>query len=184
MVRVHLKGHFAVARHAAAHWRDLAKAGEAVDARIINTSSGAGILGSVGQAAYSAAKGGIATLTLVQAAELGRYGITANALAPAARTRMTEGAFADMMAEVGPDAFDAMDPANVSPLVAWLASADSRDVTGRMFEVEGGKIGVADGWQHGPTVDKGARWDPADIGPAVRALIADAPAPAPVYGAG
>jgi NAD(P)-dependent dehydrogenase (short-subunit alcohol dehydrogenase family) len=184
VVRVHLKGHFAVARHAAAHWRDLAKAGEAVDARIINTSSGAGILGSVGQAAYSAAKGGIATLTLVQAAELGRYGITANALAPAARTRMTEGAFADMMAEVGPDAFDAMDPANVSPLVAWLASADSRDVTGRMFEVEGGKIGVADGWQHGPTVDKGARWDPADIGPAVRALIADAPAPAPVYGAG
>jgi NAD(P)-dependent dehydrogenase (short-subunit alcohol dehydrogenase family) len=184
VVRVHLKGHFAVARHAAAHWRDLAKAGEAVDARIINTSSGAGILGSVGQAAYSAAKGGIATLTLVQAAELGRYGITANALAPAARTRMTEGAFADMMAEVGPDAFDAMDPANVSPLVAWLASADSRDVTGRMFEVEGGKIGVADGWQHGPTVDKGARWDPADIGPAVRALIADAPAAAPVYGAG
>ena len=184
VVRVHLKGHFAVARHAAAHWRDLAKAGEAVDARIINTSSGAGILGSVGQAAYSAAKGGIATLTLVQAAELGRYGITANALAPAARTRMTEGAFAEMMAEVGPDAFDAMDPANVSPLVAWLASADSRDVTGRMFEVEGGKIGVADGWQHGPTVDKGARWDPADIGPAVRALIADAPDPAPVYGAG
>ena len=184
VVRVHLKGHFAVARHAAAHWRDLAKAGEALDARSINTSSGAGILGSVGQAAYSAAKGGIATLTLVQAAELGRYGITANALAPAARTRMTEGAFADMMAEVGPDAFDAMDPANVSPLVAWLASADSRDVTGRMFEVEGGKIGVADGWQHGPTVDKGARWDPADIGPAVRALIADAPASAPVYGAG
>jgi len=184
VVRVHLKGHFAVARLAAAHWRDQAKAGEAVDARIINTSSGAGILGSVGQAAYSAAKGGIATLTLVQAAELGRYGITANALAPAARTRMTEGAFAEMMAEVGPDAFDAMDPANVSPLVAWLASADSRDVTGRMFEVEGGKIGVADGWQHGPTVDKGARWDPADIGPAVRALIADAPAPAPVYGAG
>jgi NAD(P)-dependent dehydrogenase (short-subunit alcohol dehydrogenase family) len=184
VVRVHLKGHFAIARHAAAHWRDLAKAGEAVDARIINTSSGAGILGSVGQAAYSAAKGGIATLTLVQAAELGRYGITANALAPAARTRMTEGAFAEMMAEVGPDAFDAMDPANVSPLVAWLASAESRDVTGRMFEVEGGKIGVADGWQHGPTVDKGARWDPADIGPAVRALIADAPSPAPVYGAG
>ncbi len=184
VVRVHLKGHFAVARHAAAHWRDLAKAGEAVDARIINTSSGAGILGSVGQAAYSAAKGGIATLTLVQAAELGRYGITANALAPAARTRMTEGAFAEMMAEVRPDAFDAMDPANVSPLVAWLASADSRDVTGRMFEVEGGKIGVADGWQHGPTVDKGARWDPADVGPAVRALIADAPPPAPVYGAG
>ena len=100
VVRVHLKGHFAVARHAAAHWRDQAKAGVAVDARIINTSSGAGILGSVGQAAYSAAKAGIATLTLVQAAELGRYGVTANALCPAARTRMTEGVFTEMMAEV------------------------------------------------------------------------------------
>ena len=98
VVRVHLKGHFAVARHAAAHWRDQAKAGQPVDARIINTSSGAGILGSVGQAAYSAAKAGIATLTLVQAAELGRYGVTANALCPAARTRMTEGVFTEMMA--------------------------------------------------------------------------------------
>ena len=124
VVRVHLKGHFAVARHAAAHWRDQAKAGEPVDARIINTSSGAGILGSVGQAAYSAAKAGIATLTLVQAAELGRYGVTANALCPAARTRMTEGVFTEMMATPDePDAFDAMAPENVSPLVAWLASA-------------------------------------------------------------
>jgi len=119
VVRVHLKGHFAVARHAAAHWRDQAKAGTPVDARIINTSSGAGILGSVGQAAYSAAKAGIATLTLVQAAELGRYGVTANALCPAARTRMTEGVFTDMMAEVGEDQFDAMAPENVSPLVAF-----------------------------------------------------------------
>ena len=123
VVRVHLKGHFAVARHAAAHWRDQAKAGAAVDARIVNTSSGAGILGSVGQAAYAAAKGGIATLTLVQAAELGRYGVTANALCPAARTRMTEGVFTEMMAEPDePEAFDAMAPENVSPLVAWLAS--------------------------------------------------------------
>jgi hypothetical protein len=89
-----------------------------------------------------------------------------------------------MMAEVGPDVFDAMDPANVSPLVAWLASADSHDVTGQMFEVEGAKIGVAQGWRHGPAVDKGARWDPADVGPAVRALIAEGPAPEPVYGAG
>ena len=123
VVRVHLKGHFAVARHAAAHWRDQAKAGEPVDARIINTSSGAGILGSVGQAAYSAAKAGIATLTLVQAAELGRYGVTANALCPAARTRMTEGVFTEMMADARrAGAFDAMAPENVSPLVAWLAS--------------------------------------------------------------
>lgn len=101
VVRVHLKGHFAVARHAAAHWRDRTKAGEPVDARIVNTSSGAGILGSVGQAAYSAAKAGIATLTLVQAAELGRYGVTANALCPAARTRMTAEVFAETMAAPG-----------------------------------------------------------------------------------
>src|SRR5690606_40818619 len=131
VVRVHLKGHFAVARHAAAHWRDRTKAGEPVDARIVNTSSGAGILGSVGQAAYSAAKAGIATLTLVQAAELGRYGVTANALCPAARTRMTEGVFTEMMAAVEGGAFDAMAPENVSPLVAWLASDRSADVTGR-----------------------------------------------------
>lgn len=184
VVRVHLKGHVAPARHAAAHWRDRAKAGEAVDARIVNTTSGAGLLGSVGQAAYAAAKAGIVGLTLVQAAELGRYGVTANALAPSARTRMTEGPFAEVMARPDdPGAFDAMDPANVSPLVAWLASADSAGVTGRVFEAEGGRVGVADGWQHGPTADKGARWDPAELGPVVRALLAQAPPPAPVYGA-
>jgi len=183
VVRVHLKGHFCVARHAAAYWRDQAKAGATVDARIINTSSGAGLMGSVGQAAYSAAKGGIATLTLVQAAELGRYGVTANAIAPSARTRMTETVFAEMMA--APDdaaAFDAMAPENVAPLVVWLGSAESRDVTGRVFEIEGGKLSVADGWQHGVVVDKGDRWDPAELGPVVRELLGSAPSPAPVYG--
>jgi len=185
VVRVHLKGHFAVARHAAAHWRDRAKAGEPVEARIINTSSGAGILGSVGQAAYSAAKAGIAALTLVQAAELGRYGVTANALCPAARTRMTEGVFTEMMATPDdPDAFDAMAPENVSPLVAWLASTASGHVTGRVFEVEGGKLGVATGWQHGPTDDKGDRWEAAELGEVVDRLLSQAPAPAPVYGTG
>jgi NAD(P)-dependent dehydrogenase (short-subunit alcohol dehydrogenase family) len=183
VVRVHLKGHFCVSRWAAAYWRDRAKAGSPVDARIVNTSSGAGLLGSIGQAAYSAAKGGIATLTLVQAAELGRYGVTANAIAPSARTRMTETVFADMMARPDdPGAFDAMAPENISPLIAWLVSAQSAHVTGRMFEVEGGKVGVADGWQHGPTVDKGARWDPAELGPVVDDLLAKAPTPAPVYG--
>jgi NAD(P)-dependent dehydrogenase (short-subunit alcohol dehydrogenase family) len=183
VVRVHLKGHFCVSRWAAAHWRDRTKAGDTNDARIINTSSGAGLLGSVGQAAYSAAKGGIATLTLVQAAELGRYGVTANAIAPSARTRMTEEVFAETMRVPEADEFDSMAPENVSPLVVWLGSGESAGITGRVFEVEGGKIGVADGWQHGPTVDKGARWDPAEIGPAVRDLLAAAPAPAPVYGA-
>jgi NAD(P)-dependent dehydrogenase (short-subunit alcohol dehydrogenase family) len=182
VVRVHLKGHFAVARHAAAHWRDQAKAGIPVDARIINTSSGAGILGSIGQAAYSAAKGGIATLTLVQAAELGRYGVTANALCPAARTRMTEGVFTEMMAATEAGTFDAMAPENVSPLVAWLASPRSAHVTGRVFEVEGGKVGLATGYQHGPTVDKGDRWDPAELTDVVDRLLAEAPDPAPVYG--
>ena len=184
VVRVHLKGHFAVSRFAAEHWRARAKAGEAVDARIVNTSSGAGLLGSVGQAAYSAAKAGIAALTLVQAAELGRYGVTANAIAPSARTRMTETVFAESMAAPDdPAAFDAMAPENVAPLVVWLGSASSAGVTGRVFEVEGGVVSLADGWQHGPAVDKGARWDPAELGPVVADLIAKAPPPAPVYGA-
>jgi NAD(P)-dependent dehydrogenase (short-subunit alcohol dehydrogenase family) len=183
VIRVHLKGHFAPTRFAAAYWREQQKAGEAVDARVINTSSGAGLLGSVGQGTYSAAKAGIAALTLVEAAELGRYGVTANAIAPAARTRMTEAVFAETMAKPEEGAFDAMAPENVAPLVVWLGSADSRAVTGRVFEVEGGILSVADGWQHGPRVDKGARWDPADVGDAVRDLLARAPDPAPVYGA-
>jgi NAD(P)-dependent dehydrogenase (short-subunit alcohol dehydrogenase family) len=184
VVRVHLKGHFCVGRHAAAYWRDQTKAGTSVDARIINTSSGAGLMGSVGQAAYSAAKAGIAGLTMVQSAELGRYGVTANAIAPSARTRMTETVFAEMMATPDePDAFDAMAPENISPLVVWLGSAESRDVTGRVFEIEGGKVSIADGWQHGPVVDKGDRWDPAELGPVVRDLLATSPPPAPVYGA-
>jgi NAD(P)-dependent dehydrogenase (short-subunit alcohol dehydrogenase family) len=182
VVRVHLKGHFATARHAAAYWRDAAKRGEAVDARLINTTSGAGLQGSVGQSSYAAAKAGITALTLVQAAELARYGITANAIAPAARTRMTETAFAEMMKK--PESgFDAMAPDNVAPLVAWLASADSRGVTGRVFEVSGGAISVADGWRPGPKVDRGARWDAREVGAAVRDLLGSAVPPAPVYGA-
>lgn len=184
VIRVHLKGHFAPARHAVAHWRERSKAGEPVDARVINTSSGAGLMGSVGQGNYSAAKAGIAALTLVQAAEWARYGVTANAIAPAARTRMTEQVFARTMAKPPEGAFDAMAPENVSPLVVWLGSAESAGVTGRVFEVEGGKIGVADGWQHGPTFDKGARFDPAEVGAVVADLLREAPTPAPVYGAG
>jgi NAD(P)-dependent dehydrogenase (short-subunit alcohol dehydrogenase family) len=182
VIRVHLKGHFCPTRHATGYWREQSKVGAPVDARIVNTSSGAGLMGSVGQGTYSAAKAGIAALTLVEAAELGRYGVTANAIAPAARTRMTEGTFSETMAK--PDeGFDAMAPENVSPLVVWLGSPESREVTGRVFEAEGGIIGVADGWQHGPRVDKGARWDPNDVGTAVREVLAKAPPPAPVYGA-
>ena len=182
IINVHLKGHFCTTRHAAAYWRGESKAGKEVNARIINTSSGAGLLGSVGQSNYSAAKAGIASLTLVQAVELGRYGITANAIAPAARTRMTEGAFAEMMKK--PDeGFDAMDPANISPLVAWLGSADSKDVTGQVFEVAGGEIIIGDGWRRGPKADKGERWNPADVGPAVRGLLAEATPAIKPYGA-
>ena len=182
VIRVHLKGHFAPMRHAVAHWRAESKAGRRPDARMINTSSGAGLMGSVGQGNYSAAKAGIAGLTLVAAAEFARYGVTVNAIAPAARTRMTEAAFAETMA-APEDGFDAMAPENVAPLVVWLGSAQSAGVTGRVFEVEGGRVSVADGWQHGPETDKGARWEPAELGSVVAELLAEAPAPAPVYGA-
>lgn len=184
-IRVNLRGHFCVSRHAAAYWRDEFKAGNAASnggARIVNTSSGAGLMGNIGQSNYGAAKAGIAALTIIQAVELRRYGVTANAIAPSARTRLTEGVFADMMAEVSDDAFDAMAPENIAPLVVWLGSNESADVTGRVFEVEGGKISVADGWQHGPPTDLGRRWDPAEVGPTVRDLIEKAPPPAPVYG--
>jgi len=181
VINVHLKGHFCIAKHACEYWRGRSKAGETVDARIINTSSGAGLQGSVGQGTYSAAKGGIASLTLVQAAELGRYGVTSNAIAPAARTRMTEAIFTDMKPpEDG--GFDESHPGNVSPLVVWLGSPDSREVTGRVFEVKGGLIGVSDGWRDGPTFDKGAKWAPDEIGAKVIELIGEAPAPQKVHG--
>jgi len=181
VIRVHLRGHFCVSRRACDHWRAESKAGRGVDARIVNTSSGAGLQGSVGQSAYGAAKAGIAALTLIQAAELARYGITANAIAPSARTRMTETVFADMM-RPPEQGFDAMDPANVSPLVVWLGSAESHDVTGRVFEIAGGKLGIADGWRSGPELDRGERWDPGEVGPAVRDLLGKAVPPQKVYG--
>jgi NAD(P)-dependent dehydrogenase (short-subunit alcohol dehydrogenase family) len=181
VIRVHLKGHFAPLRHAGAWWRQEAKEGRQRVARVVNTSSGAGLQGSVGQTTYSAAKAGIAGMTLVAAAELGRYGVAVNAIAPVARTRMTEGAFPEMMADRG-DAFDAMDPANNSPVVAWLASEDC-DLTGRVIEIEGGQICVEEGWRHGPRQDLGRRWEAAAVGDAVRALVAQAAVPDPVYGA-
>lgn len=182
VLRVHLRGHFCVSRHAVDFWRSEQKKGASVDARIVNTSSGAGLQGSVGQSAYSAAKGGIASLTLVQAAELARYGVTVNALAPNARTRMTETAFADAM-KPKEGVFDVFDPDNTAPLVAWLCSARSKHVTGQIFELLGGKISVALGWNDGPSFDKGARFEPAEIGDRVEELLAKKPAAKKVYGA-
>ena len=181
VIRVHLRGHYAPAHHVAGYWRDLAKKGKPLDARIVNTSSGAGLLGSVGQGTYSAAKAGIAALTLVQAAELGRYGVTANAIAPAARTRMTEAVFATTMKKPD-DGFDAMSPDNVAPLVAWLASTDSKGISGQVFEIAGGRVSVAEGWREGPAFDRGARWDARELGGTVRELLAKAHPAGKVYG--
>ncbi len=186
VIRVHLKGHFAMLRHASAYWREQSKAGATRQARIVNTSSGAGLYGSVGQGNYAAAKAAIAQMTIQAAAELAGYGVTVNAIAPSARTRMTTSAGEAMAAQMAPPAdgsFDTMDPANVSPLVVWLGSPESKDVTGRVFEVEGGKVSVTDGWQRSVARDKGSRWDPAELGPVVADILAEAPTPFPVYGA-
>ena len=174
VIRVPLKGHFAPLRHAGSYWRDESKAGRPRAARVINTSSGAGLQGSVGQSAYSAAKAGVAGLTLVAAQELGRYGVTVNGIAPVAKTRMTEGAF-DTSAMALPE--------DNSPIVAWLASEDAGDVTGRMIEIDGSVITLENGWSHGESRDAGGRWSAADVGPALREMIAAAPDPEPVYGA-
>lgn len=182
VLRVHLRGHFCVSRHAVDYWRAQQKAGTKVDARIINTSSGAGLQGSVGQSAYSAAKGGIASLTLVQAAELRRYGVTANGLAPNARTRMTETAFAEAMQSTEGE-FDIFAPENTAPLVAWLCSSASADVTGQIFELIGGKIRVCLGWNDGPEFDKNSRWEAAELGERIKELVANRPAAKAVYGA-
>lgn len=184
IMSVHLKGHFCISSHAVHHWRDQAKAGKPVNARILNTTSGAGLQGSIGQSNYAAAKAGIAALTLNQAAELSRYGITANAVAPAARTGMTTAveAMATRMAKPQDDSFDYWAPENVSSLLAWLASVESAQVTGRVFEAEGGKISIADGWRTSAGVDKGARWLPGEVAEAMQALLAAEIPAQKVYG--
>ncbi len=180
VTRVHLKGHFAPARHAISYWRDKSKAGEPVDARVVNTSSGAGLMGSIGQGNYAAAKAAIAELTIQQAAEWGRYGVLCNAVAPDARTRMTAGVFYD---EEAPDGWDEKAPENVSPLMVWLGSS-SCDVTGRVFESTGGQLNVCDGWQHGPVESIGdRRMTVVEAGDLAHKSIAGAPEPAPVFGA-
>jgi len=174
VIHVHLRGTFAPTRWAAAYWREQTKAGATVDARIINTSSPSGIFGNVGQANYGAAKAGIASFTIITAMELARYGVSVNAIAPVARTRMTENLGGASSQPVKPDEFDRMSADNISPLVVWLGSNESASVTGRVFQVAGGSIAVAEGWHRGPSVDKGDRWDPAELTNVVPDLVAQA----------
>ena len=180
VMKVHLRGTFCPVKHAVDYWRAESKAGNQRDGRVVTTSSGAGLHGSIAQTNYASAKAGIAAFTINIAAELGRIGVKANSIAPSARSRMTEEAFPEMMAK--PESgFDAMDPANISPLVVWLGSA-ACDVSGRVFECAGGLISLADGWQVGAEFDKGAKWEPVEIGAVVADLVANTPAPFPVHG--
>ena len=175
VIRVHLRGTFAPSRWAAAYWRERSKAGETNDARIINTSSPSGLFGNVGQANYGAAKAGIASFTIIAAMELGRYGVTANAIAPVALTRMTENlGMGAAAAQQKPEDFNSMAAENIAPLVVWLGSPESKDITGRVFNVAGGRIAVCEGWNAGPSADKHDRWDPAELGKVVPDLVAKA----------
>ena len=182
VMRVHLRGTFCTAHWAAVHWRERSKAGETVNARLICTSSAAGLYGNIGQANYATAKAGLAAFSTVAAAELGRYGVTANAVAPAARTRMTEDLFPDAMKRPA-EGFDVMAPENVSPLIVWLASTQSSGVTGRVFEAMGGRLGVAEGWRHGPVVERTGTFQPDELGPVVAGLLTQAAEPTGLLGA-
>src|SRR2546423_4630415 len=157
VVAVHLKGHFAPTRHAAAHWRERAKAGEDVKARVINTSSPSGVFGNVGQANYGAAKAGIAGFTLIAAQELRRYGVTVNCLAPNARTRMTESAFE--LPDDDAAGFDPLDPANMAPVVVALCADEAQEITGQVFHVWGGAVKAPRGWDAGEVFACDERWD-------------------------
>ena len=174
VIRVHLRGTFGPSRHAVAYWRDLAKAGQPVDARIINTSSSSGIFGNPGQTNYGAAKAGIAAFTVIAAQEVERYGITVNAIYPGALTRMTEDLGRWRGRELTAEELERRSPENIAPLVVWLASAESRGITGRVFGVSGGRITVAEGWHGGPRAEKDGRWDPAELGAVVPGLVAQA----------
>jgi NAD(P)-dependent dehydrogenase (short-subunit alcohol dehydrogenase family) len=170
VIAVHLKGTYGVMHHAAAYWRDQSKAGKPVDARIINTSSASGVFGNVGQTNYGAAKAGIAAMTIIAAQELARYGITVNAISPTALTRMTE----DLARFKAEDAAKELPPAGISPLVVWLASEASAEVTARVFGVRGGRITVFEGWVNGPYAETEGIWEPAALSEVVPGLVAQA----------
>jgi NAD(P)-dependent dehydrogenase (short-subunit alcohol dehydrogenase family) len=171
VIKVHLRGAFCPMRHAVGYWRERAKAGEPNDARIINTTSVSGLFCNPGQTNYGAAKAGIASLTLIAAKELLRYGVTVNAISPGALTRLTE----DLgpAEELKPGVWNPRDPSNVAPIVVWLGSPEAKDVTGQVFESMRGRLCVYEGWHRGPTVEQNARFDPATLGPIVRKMLAE-----------
>jgi NAD(P)-dependent dehydrogenase (short-subunit alcohol dehydrogenase family) len=178
VIKVHLKGTAGPSHFAAAHWRDRSKAGEETNGRIINTTSPSGIYGNIGQTNYGAAKAGIASFTIIAADELGRYGVTVNAIAPGAMTRLTSGLSG---APVTEEVQEAMSPRWIAPIVTWLASVESAGVTGRVFDVMGDLLAVAEGWHRGPKVTQ--TQDPSDIGPLVEQLMAEARPNADMMGA-
>ncbi len=173
VIHVHLKGHFVPTRWAAAYWREQSKAGKEVRASVINTSSTSGLLGNPGQTNYGAAKAGIASFTVICAQELDRYGVRVNAIAPAARTRLTEatpglGDIIQAPADAG--AFDVWDPANISPLVAYLATADAQE-TGKVFFVQGGQIRLMKGWAMADSIEKNDRWSVAELQSEMKKIV-------------
>jgi NAD(P)-dependent dehydrogenase (short-subunit alcohol dehydrogenase family) len=173
VIRVHLKGTFCPTRHAVARWREMAKGGSELDARVINTTSTSGLYANPGQSNYGAAKSAIASFTLIASKELAKYGISVNAVSPGALTRMT----ADLGAgrgETTEGEWNPRDPDNVAPIVVWLGSPESKGITGYIFESSGGRIGIAENWRRGPNRTKEGRWDPAELGPVVQELVAQA----------
>jgi len=181
VIRVHLKGHFAMSHFAAIHWRNRSKAGEEVSGRIINTASEAGLFGNAGQANYGAAKAGIAAMTIILARELERYGVTVNAISPRARTRMTEDLFGQM-AKAEEGKFDAFGPENVAPLVVFLASDEASDVTGQNFVVFGGSVWVVEGWKPAGELKQDSRWTPKELADNKSKLFASRSPGVPPFG--
>ena len=169
VIKVHLKGTYAPAHHAAAYWRSRVKAGDELDARIINTSSSSGIYGNPGQSNYGAAKAGIASFTIIVAMELARYGVTVNAVAPGALTRLTENL---RQGDITDEDRERASPRWIAPVVTWLASPESRDVTGRVFNISGRGVSVAEGWRRGPAA--GPLGDPEAVGPVLLDLVSQA----------
>src|SRR5437763_796892 len=173
VIKVHLRGHFLVAREACVRWRELAKSGRQVHGAIINTSSTSGILGNAGQSNYGAAKAGIAAFSQIVAMEMRKYGVTCNAIAPGARTRMTEKTFGELKAPEGE--FDQLAPENIAPLVAFLASDAAADITGQVFGIQGGLVELYQGWHPVAALSKDERWTPEEIAARAEELFPEQP---------